>query len=62
MHTGVTVGKPEDRFTLPKHNLEDDINIDLKGVDLMVVGWICLAEDSNMWRAVKNAVMNLPLT
>jgi hypothetical protein len=43
----------------PRRRWEDNINIDLKEVELRVVGWINVAQDRDRWQAIVNAVMNL---
>jgi hypothetical protein len=52
------VGRPEGRLGRPGRRCEDNIKMDLQelgwGMD-----WIELAEDTDRWRAVVNAVMNL---
>jgi hypothetical protein len=54
------VGKPEGRRPLgrPRLSWEDGIKMDLEIV-WGGVEWIHLAQDSDRWRAVLNAVMNL---
>jgi hypothetical protein len=37
----------------------DNIKMDLLEIGLSVVDWIVLAQDSYMWRALLNSVMNI---
>ena len=39
--------------------MEDNINMDLQEVGCGVIDWIELALDSDRWRALLNALMNL---
>jgi hypothetical protein len=57
----VLVGKPEGKRPLekPRRNWEDGIKMDLRKIGWGVVEWIHLAQDTDRWRAVVNAVMNL---
>jgi hypothetical protein len=59
----ILVGKPEGKRPLgrPRHRSEDNIKMDLQEVEHLKGGvyWIDLAQDSNRWRALVNAVMNL---
>jgi len=38
---------------------EDNIRMDLRGIEWEDVDWMHLAEDRDQWRAVVNMVMNL---
>ena len=60
---GVLVGKPEANrpFGRPRHRWEDNIEMDLQEVGCGGMGWIDLAQDRDKWRALVNAVMNLPV-
>jgi hypothetical protein len=60
---GVFVGKPEGKSRLerPKRRWEDGIKMDLREISWGGVEWIQLAQDGDRWRAVVNAVMNLPV-
>jgi len=53
--------KPEGKRPLgrPRRRWEDNIKIDLQEVECGGVDWIELAQDSDRWRALVNAVMNL---
>jgi hypothetical protein len=57
----VLVGKPEGRRPLgrPRCRWEDGVRMDLRGIGLVGVDWIRLAQDRDRWRAVVSAVMNL---
>jgi hypothetical protein len=55
------VEKPEGNRPLgrPRRGWMDDIKMDLLEIELIVVGWIGLAQDRYRWRALVNSVMNL---
>jgi hypothetical protein len=59
----VFVGKPEGKtpFGRPRRRWENRIRMDLREIGLGggVVVWFRLAQDSDRWRAVVSAVMNL---
>jgi len=57
----VLVVKPEGNRPLgrPRCRWEDNIKMDLQEMGCGGMDWIKLAQDSNRWRAVVNAVMNL---
>jgi hypothetical protein len=57
----VLVGKPEGKRPLerPRRRWEDGIRMDHKKSGWGGVEWIHLAQNSDWWRAVVNAVMNL---
>ena len=57
----VLVGKPEGKRPLgrPRRRWEDNINADLQEVGCGVVDWMELAQDSDRWWALENAVINL---
>ena len=57
----VLVGKPEGRRPLGKPRLlwEDNITMNLQEMRCEVMDWIELAQDSDRWRALVTAVMNL---
>jgi hypothetical protein len=59
----ILVGKPEGKRTLrrPRRRWEDGIKMDLREIGWGGVEWIHLAQDRGLWRAVVNAVMNLPV-
>jgi len=60
---GVSVGKPEGKRPLgrPRRRWEDNIKMDLQEVGCEVMNCIELAQDRGRWRALVNAVMNLPV-
>jgi hypothetical protein len=55
------VGKPEGKRPLrrPRRRCEDGIKMDLGETGWEGVEWIQLAQESDRWRAVVNAAMNL---
>jgi hypothetical protein len=55
------MGKPEGKRPLgrPKHSWEDNIKMDLQEVGCGDMDWIELAQDTDRWRALVNAAMNL---
>jgi hypothetical protein len=57
----VLVGKAEGRRPLerPRRRWENGIRMDLRDIGLGGVDWIRLAQNSDRWRAVVSAVMNL---
>jgi hypothetical protein len=57
----VLVVKSEGKRPLgrPRRRWEDGVRMDLKEIGLGCVDWIRLAQDSDRWRAVVSAVMNL---
>ena len=57
----VLVGKPEGKRPLgrPRSRWEDSIKMGLQEVGCEGVDWIELAQDTDKWRALVNAVMNL---
>jgi hypothetical protein len=57
----VLVEKPEGRRPLgrPRHRWEDNIRMDLREVKCGCVNWMELAQDTDRWRALVSAVMNL---
>jgi hypothetical protein len=57
----VLVGKPEGKRPLgrPRRRWEDGIRMDLREIGLGCVDWIRLAQDTDRWRAVASAVVNL---
>jgi hypothetical protein len=59
----VPVGKPEVNRSLgrSRRRWKNNIEIDLKEVGFRCMDWIELAEDRESWRALVNAVMNLPI-
>jgi hypothetical protein len=42
-----------------RHIREDNIEVDLQEVGWEAMDWIDLAQDTDRWRALLNAVMNL---
>jgi len=57
----VLVGKPEGKRPLgrPRTRWEDNIKMDLQDVGCGVMDWIELVEDSDRWRALVKAAMDL---
>jgi len=57
------VGKPEGKRPLgrPRRRCEVNIKIDLKEVSCEGMDWIDVAQDRDRWRALVNAVMNMPV-
>jgi hypothetical protein len=57
----VLVGKPEGKRPLgrPRHRWEGGVRMDLRETGLVGVFWIRLAQDTDRWRAVVSAVINL---
>jgi len=56
----VLVGEPEGKKPLgrPKRRWEDNIKMDLQEVGCGETDWFELAQDTDRWRALVNAVMN----
>ena len=57
----VLVGKPEGRIPLgrPRRRWLDNIRMDLQEVGCGYMDWIGLAQDTDRWRTLVSAVMNL---
>jgi hypothetical protein len=60
----VLVGKPEGKRPLgrSRRRWDDNIKMDLQGVECGGMDWIVLGQDRDRWRALVNAVMNLGVT
>jgi len=58
----VLMGNPEGKISLgrPGSRLGDNIKINFQQVGWRDMDWIDVAQDRERWRAVVNAVMNLP--
>jgi hypothetical protein len=56
----VLVGKPEKKRLLGRHRRrwKDNIKMDLQEVESGGMDWIDVAQDSDRWLALVNAVMN----
>ena len=54
--------KPEGKRPLgrPRHRWEDNIKMDLQEVGCDGMDWVGVAQERDRWRALVNAVMNLP--
>jgi hypothetical protein len=57
----ILVGKPEGKRPLgrPRRRLENNIRMDLQEVECGSMDWIGLAQDTDRWRELVNAVMNI---
>jgi len=57
------VGKPEGKRPLgrPRRRCEVNFKIDLKEVRCEDMDWIDVAQDRDRWRALVNAVTNIPV-
>jgi len=57
----VLVGKTEGKSPLgrPRRRWEDNISMDLQGVECGGMDWIELAQDRDRWGALVTAVINL---
>jgi len=57
----VLVGKPEGRRPLgrPRRRWVDIISMDLQEVGCVYMDWIRLAQDTDRWRTLVSALMNL---
>jgi hypothetical protein len=57
----VLVGKPEGRTPCgrPRRRWENNIKMDVREVEWGDINWIDLAQDTDRWRALVNAVINL---
>ena len=58
---GVLVGKPEGKRPLggPRHRWEDNIKMDLQGVECGCMDWISGAWNRDRWQSLGNAVRNI---
>jgi len=59
----VLVGKPGGKNPVgrPRRRWQDYIKMDLREVGCGSMDWIGLTQDRDRWRALVNAVMNLPV-
>jgi hypothetical protein len=57
----VLVGKLEGKRSLgrPRHRWEDNIKMDLQGVECEGMDWISGARDRDRWQSLVNAVVNV---
>jgi hypothetical protein len=57
----VLVGQPEGKRPLgrPRHRWENEVQADFQEVRCGGMDWIYLAQNSDGWRVLVNAVMNL---
>jgi len=57
----VLVGKPEEKRPLgsPRRRWVGNIRMDLKEVECGYVEWIGMVQDTDSWRTLVSAVMNL---
>jgi hypothetical protein len=57
----ILVGKPEGKIQLGRQRRRwlDNIEIDLREIELGSMNWIDLSQDRDHWRALLNTVMNL---
>ena len=51
--------RERDHLKKPKRRWEDNMKMDLKEVGCGGIDWIELAQDSDRWRALVSAVMNI---
>ena len=60
---GGLVGKPEGKRPLgrPRRRWEGNIKMDLQEVVCEGMDWVELGQDRDRWRALENAVINLPV-
>ena len=54
-------GKPTGKRPLgrPRRRLEDNIRMDLEEIGINTGNWVDSAQDSNYWRTLVNAALNL---
>ena len=45
----------------PMRRWEDNIRMDLEEININAGNWVDSAQDSNYWRALVNAALNLPV-
>jgi hypothetical protein len=59
----ILVGKSDGKKPLgrPRRRWENNIKMDLQVVECGVMDWIDLVQHRERWRALVNAVMNLPV-
>jgi hypothetical protein len=57
----ILVGKPEGMRPLrePKRRWDKNIKMDLREIGWVIMDWVNLAKDKDLWRALVNMVMNL---
>jgi hypothetical protein len=61
---GILVGKPGGKRPLgrPRCRWADNIKMDLREMERVVMDWIDLVQDRDQWRALVNTVMSLQVT
>ena len=57
----ILIGKPIGKRSLgrPRRRWEDNIRMDLEEIGINAGNWVDSAQDSNYWRALVNAALNL---
>ena len=57
----ILTGKSSEKSPLgrPRRRWEDNVRMDLKGIDINMKNWVDSAQDRHYWRALVNAAFNL---